>query len=174
MPSRGIFGPRPPARAFSLVEVVIALGIVSFAMLTLVALLPLGLKSEQASSNETSAINLMHAIVTDLSNTPTTNAAGTTTNLTSYRYGIPLPSTYTVTTVKTNSFYVTDNQQTNSAAGQSTFYVACIYYPAITNVTTAPTAPLGINVQVFWPAAGGSTNYQGSVESYVTFPQNLP
>jgi len=55
---------------FSLVEVILALGIAAFALVAIVALLPIGLKSAGDSSDENRAINLLNAIVASRHATP--------------------------------------------------------------------------------------------------------
>lgn len=53
-------------RAFTLVEVSLALGVASFCLLSIVGLLPVGLTSNQASIEQTMAVNISSAIVSDL------------------------------------------------------------------------------------------------------------
>ena len=48
--------------AFSLVEVVLAMGILSICMVLLMGLLPVGLKTNEISAEESNALNLMTAI----------------------------------------------------------------------------------------------------------------
>jgi type II secretory pathway pseudopilin PulG len=68
-----------PSRAFSMVEVAIALGIVSFALLTVLALLPMGMKSNQISAEETRAVNILSMLEADLRNThPLANSGRST------------------------------------------------------------------------------------------------
>ena len=155
--------------AFSLVEVVLAIAIVSFSFLVLVALLPIGIKSEQTSSSESSAVNLMHSLVTDLATTPLTNA-GSTNNTYSIRFGLtPLPGNLpssATPTVTTN--YVTDDQQVTSATAAK-YRVIINCYPANTNSGTYYTPPAAL-IQIFWPANAPTNSFQGSYESYATFP----
>jgi uncharacterized protein (TIGR02598 family) len=60
----------PPSRvdeaAFSLVEVVVALGIVSFAVLAIVGMLPVAMKSAQESMRETDATLIAQRIFSEL------------------------------------------------------------------------------------------------------------
>jgi uncharacterized protein (TIGR02598 family) len=53
--------------AFSLVEVTLALGIAAFCLLTVFALLPVALKTQQASTQQTTANTICSQIVADLS-----------------------------------------------------------------------------------------------------------
>jgi uncharacterized protein (TIGR02598 family) len=57
------------AAGFSMIEVALALGIIVFAMMALVALIPVGLQSNQISAEETRATNLLTALEADLRNT---------------------------------------------------------------------------------------------------------
>src|SRR5262249_17059357 len=54
------------AVAFSLVEVTLALGITAFCLLTVFALLPVALKTQQASIQQTTANTIISQIVADL------------------------------------------------------------------------------------------------------------
>jgi uncharacterized protein (TIGR02598 family) len=55
------------AAAFSLVEVTLALGIAAFCLVTVFALLPVALKTQQASIQQTTANTICSQIVADLS-----------------------------------------------------------------------------------------------------------
>ena len=63
-----------PARAFSLIEVVLALGVVSFSVLAIIGLFPVGYKNATESRRETSAAFLAQQISGDLRATPFTAA----------------------------------------------------------------------------------------------------
>lgn len=52
-----------------MVEVATALGIIAFALLAILALLPMGIKSNQISTEETRAVNILSAVAADLGNT---------------------------------------------------------------------------------------------------------
>ena len=53
---------RSNSRAFSLVEVVIAMGLISFAMIAILAFFPLGLSSNRSSVQDTRAAQIANAI----------------------------------------------------------------------------------------------------------------
>jgi len=55
------------AAAFSLVEVTLALGIAAFCLITVFALLPVALKTQQASIQQTTANTISSQIIADLS-----------------------------------------------------------------------------------------------------------
>src|SRR5436189_3881910 len=59
--------PSSAVTAFSLIEVTLALGIAAFCLLTVFALLPVALKTQQASIQQTTANTIASQIVADLS-----------------------------------------------------------------------------------------------------------
>lgn len=59
--------------AFSLVEVTLALGIVSFALIAVLGLLPVGLKSVKNANEQAGAANVLNAIADCLRNASSTN-----------------------------------------------------------------------------------------------------
>jgi uncharacterized protein (TIGR02598 family) len=60
---------------FSLVEIVLALGVVAFCLIAVVGLMPVGVQINRNASSQTAATNIMATIVSDLRTTP---AAATT------------------------------------------------------------------------------------------------
>jgi type II secretory pathway component PulJ len=55
-----------PASAFSLIEVVLALGVASFCLIAVLGMLPVGLKTQQATAQQTRANAIISQIVADL------------------------------------------------------------------------------------------------------------
>jgi uncharacterized protein (TIGR02598 family) len=55
-----------PASAFSLIEVVLALGVASFCLIAVLGMLPVGLKTQQGSVNQTKANAIISQITGDL------------------------------------------------------------------------------------------------------------
>ena len=75
--------------AFSLVEVAIAIAITSFCLIALLGLLPVGLKTNEASIEQTAANGILSEIAADLRATPSTVPFGAAT--TSQQFSIPIP-----------------------------------------------------------------------------------
>ena len=74
---------RPVRRdAFSLVEVVFALAIMSFCLIVLLALLPISLSTIKDASEETAGINVISTVVSDLKATPTADTSSPNYKLT--------------------------------------------------------------------------------------------
>jgi uncharacterized protein (TIGR02598 family) len=72
-------------RGFSLVEVVLALGVVSFCLVALMGILPVGFVQEKKSTDQLLNLQVLSAVATDFQ-----SAASGTTNTT--RYGISIPA----------------------------------------------------------------------------------
>lgn len=101
----------PVKKAFSLIEVVLALGLASFALVLLVGLLPVGLQTNKASVEETDGLNLLRRVIADREATPS--------GKTSAVYGIA-PVTdgngLPVSTEAAGSVYLTSSGELVSAA----------------------------------------------------------
>jgi len=70
------------ASAFSLIEIVLALGIISFALVGIMGLFPVAMKSAQESQRETRATQIAQQIFSDLKAVPGTNRlVAITTNI---------------------------------------------------------------------------------------------
>ena len=61
-------------RAFSLVEVALALGVAGFCILALTGLLPIAVKTNQNSMSQTAATTIVSSVISDLRSTPKTLA----------------------------------------------------------------------------------------------------
>lgn len=66
---------KSPLRAFSLIEIVLALGIVAFAVVGIMGMLPVAMKSAQESQRETRAAQIARRIFDELQSLPGTNTA---------------------------------------------------------------------------------------------------
>ena len=98
-----------PRAGFSLIEVTIALGIAAFCLITVFALLPLGINTNQNAFEQTSAAGIASAIAADLHGTPvvsnpnaTSSVPGTSGSSVTARFQIAIPpaGTTNVTTGK--------------------------------------------------------------------------
>jgi len=153
--------------AFSLVEVVVAMGIIAFALIILLGLLPVGLKSDIDSMGESQAVNLMQALIADRQSTAF--AANSTV------YNIPALNNITVPI--TNTLFIMDDAVTTNAAPTTARYrVTYIVNPANTVSPTATNYPASflpqpvlVSFRVSWPAA--QTNLTSQVETMATFMQ---
>jgi uncharacterized protein (TIGR02598 family) len=154
-------------KAFSLVEVALAVGVTSFCLLTLIALLPTGLRSADAASRQSVAVNLGNGIFTDLKTTAAYASANSITS--SYpattRYGLNIPTT--AGTTYQYALYLDNNGNSVPAASAQFLAVLTLMCPNVNpgpNITTGAGLPkpavIGPLV-ITWPAAANpsfSTN----------------
>jgi uncharacterized protein (TIGR02598 family) len=178
----------PYRRGFSLVEVVLALGIAVFCLFVIVGLLPVGLTSNQASINQTVAAGLAKEIISDLRVTPKTNPA---TNQKSPQYQITVPATGT----STSTLFL--KQDTSAAGAENTdaipatnpLYRATLVFtvpPAKTNyfglvsnsATTGAATLVFVRLLITWPAVADKAalaapkNYAGAYEVFVALDRS--
>jgi uncharacterized protein (TIGR02598 family) len=177
---------KPPQRqGFSLVEVSVAIAILSFCLLTLLALLPAGLISTTDSLQKTSAAGITSQIAADLRDTPLASLSNPTP--TSPRYGLTLDTASTTTsTGSTNTFYLDDTGNPTGAINApitaSSIYKATVVVtiPKMANSGAAyfNNRPTYVRVIVTWPAQEDRTagalpsHFQGSYESDTAVDRN--
>ncbi len=177
---------RRTCHGFSLVEVVLSLGVVSFALLTVVALLPIGLNLNHISDQETRAACILTTLESDLRNTyPSANGGK------SYYFGLALPygmgaggrvtlnSALTAGTL--SSAYSVGLDADEQAHTLSTVpalpFQASVIYLRVPGAGT-PTLQIEARLIVNWPCRNttnpvdltSKTKVAGFVESYVSFP----
>jgi len=128
-----------PAAAFSLVEVVLALGLVSFAVLAIMGLLPTGLSTLRQAMSQTVEAQIVRTIGAEAVVAPFTNLASVT-----YFDDEGLP------TAGDNAFYTVDVTTTNSI------------FPGSTSAGVLTNSLIALNIQIVArpnPAAAGKTNF---------------
>jgi uncharacterized protein (TIGR02598 family) len=140
--------------AFSLIEVTLAIGVASFSLISILALLPVGLNSAQSATMQTGAMNVIAAVAADIRIT----SPGATA---SPRFAIN-PAT-------TKTLYF-------SQAGTLTHAGQPIYKVAIQNVQPSPATPAVSgtmdHITVTWPALAPASSATGSVDVMVSLPQD--
>lgn len=164
-PMPGFGRRRKNISAFSLVEVVLAMGIIAFALIVLFALVPVGLKSNVDSSGESQAVNVLQSLVSDRRSSNYTNASSL--------YNIPALAS--VSSQVTGTLYLMeDGVTTNASPAAARYRVDYTVYPANANFTCATNYPVSslpmpvtIHFKVSWPAA--AANSHASVETAATF-----
>jgi len=134
---------------FSLVEVVIAIGIVSFAVLAIMGLLPTGLKTVKNSNEQAAAANAIGAIAEAIR---AGNATGWSYNGTNYDYSAAVPL----------------NNLTLEGKGSSGAVDSRLVAIVIFTASPTDTTPGSAMISVAWPAGAvaapnnGSPNWSGS------------
>ena len=141
------------AAAFSLVEIVLALGVAGFCLVAVVGLMPVGVQTNRNATSQTAATNIMAAIVADLRTTP---AAATT----SPQFAITFDTEKTL-------FFGASGQASTSLGPDSRYRL---------NVTwnSAPTGLHYAVLKVSWPASvdPATATPSGVVKIFVAFDRN--
>ena len=157
-PGRGAcVGSSADQAGFSLVEVVIAVGIAAFCLVVMLGLIPTGLNTNKDSSGETAAANIVRNIFSDLRATAKTN---TTTSL----YGITFPSGASPA-ISTN--YWDDAGATNSSNSILTKYMS-----TVTVISNSPT--LTVSLLITWPHTALTNTAPGRYEVMTAIDRRFP
>lgn len=160
---------------FSLVEVVVALGVISIALVSIIALLPVAVKSNKTSAEETFAVGILTAVEMDLRNSA---------SAVSPIYGLASPyvrsgqtlafGAHSAGTISTVGIAL-DGALVPAAKGVR--YQASVVYMKVP--PTDSLKPLEARVIVNWPCLGTVSTatdltdlgkVSGFLETYVTFP----
>ena len=129
-------------RGFSLVEVTLALGIITFGLIAVMGLLPTGLRLAKQSADEVAAVSIMTGISVSL------EKAGSTAN-------------------SGNATFTADGMRIPKTADAA--YVAKYATYAATWEIRSSAVPPSALITVSWPAI--TTNYTGRVESIVVLSE---
>jgi uncharacterized protein (TIGR02598 family) len=145
-------------RGFSLIEVVLALGIASFSLLLLTALIPTGLQTNKESVEESQAINLLSGMIAERMSVPLNKKCPTYPELPILETAMQDP--------ESGFFYVDEAGQSLAAdPGGARYRVEYSIRPSALNSQ----APYQGHFRVIWPALGTTTT--GSVETMAAFSQ---
>ena len=166
---------RPLSAGFSLIEVALALGVAAFALVAIIGLIPIGLNSNQTSSEQTAAAGLAAGIVADLRATPVTIPPVAKS---SPRYQVPLPPSGTAT----HSIFLREDGSLSGALDANADLSQDPRYRA-TLFVTAPTAASQkvatiVRVLITWPAVADPqatmipARFIGSYEVVVALNRN--
>lgn len=142
---------RPSREAMSLIEVVIAIGIVSFAIIPLIGLLGMGLTSSTTANEDLSQSAIISYIQSDLrSRSATTNAWTTNSNAAFFILTNTSPA-------RTNYFDAQGSWVTNGTP-TGTNLTRTLYVATITNATNS-TNFIDYSILIRWPHPSyGKTN----------------
>lgn len=155
--------------AFSLVEVVLALGVAAFCLLAVVGMLPTAIKVQQASVQQTAANGITSAIIGDLR-----AAYRKPGNSNSSQFGIELkklPPGQAAKYTPPALYFALDGTQQPSAAG-AVFKATITYYRTTADNSTTSTFA---NIIVSWPAAQDDlTKAAGYAEMLAAIDRPLP
>ncbi len=146
---------RTSLAAFTLVEVALAMGVASFCLVAVMALVPLGVDTSQLASDQATASSILTHVLADLRATPTTSPPGQ--SATSLQYAITIPAVGATTTPVVRYFGNSAQQFSSTQTQGASRYRLTVNFP---NVTPDPNLPAGavartatpISLLVTWPA----------------------
>jgi len=152
-------------RAFSLAEVVLALGVAALALVAVMGMLPVGLKTQQASVSQTKANAVMSQAIdflrADVRLPPglVKKAQGDWTNLNGHWQSRAVPDTL---------FFTGDGKQNGYGSGSAPAAPAGSVFRATITYLFPPTATTSIaKITVSWPAVQSDlTKVAGSIEMF--------
>jgi hypothetical protein len=153
-------------RAFSLVEVTLALGVAAVSLLAIFALLPVGVKTTQTAIEQTAATDLLSAIAADLRATPVTTPRGGATA--SPRFAIGIPANPVSASATTALFFRSGGQFSNRIEPESRYRLTITFLP---NGLGARTATF-VGLKMTWPAAAAVSNAAGAAELFLALDRN--
>jgi type II secretory pathway pseudopilin PulG len=139
---------------FSLVEVTLALGVASLCLITILALLPIGLKTNQNASSQIIGANILVAVIADMQATP---KVATTSSQFGVTFGSP------------KILYFENESKFGPNPTENSRYRITIDFPS---------NPAGSNAAVFadlrasWPATAAQSNANSTVEMFAAFDRH--
>ena len=142
------------SRAFSLVEIALALGVASFCLLAVFSLLPVGLQTNKAAVDQTAAIGILSSVSGDLRATP---PGGTP----SAQYQVQIGTAKTL-------YIAEDGTWATTLQPQSRYFLSVTFPPN----STGGRAATFVTLRLSWPAAASITNATGSVTSFLALDRN--
>lgn len=151
--------------AFSLVEVVLALGVASVCMVSIFSLIPIGLAASQSASEQTMADGIISAIASDLRGTPSTTPGSRGTL--SKQFAISIPPNPVSSGTTSTLFFTSSGQPTiDTAKGRYRVIVSFL-----SNGTTPSKSATMTNIKVSWPATT-QTTAAGSAQTFIAMDRN--
>lgn len=141
----------PSASGFTLVEVIIALGVFVVAITVLMGVIPAAMKQVQTTSIESFSMTVMEDIRDDLA------LALATRMKKSLRYGLTLPSAGATTPLDCK---IKENGELATTQESAVFHIIGTFR----RPTTASPGPLQLHMRATWPATAPAGRESGAIE----------
>ena len=156
----------PKTAGFSLVEIVLALGVAAFCLIAVLGMLPVSLKTQQASVNQTKANSIISQVVNDL-RADIRLPPGQQSKSVEGTLGLGLHGSWANRATPFTIYFTNDGKQTpphtvnGSLPADAVFRVTIIYlFPPTATTSTA-------KITVSWPAAQSDlTKVAGSIDTF--------
>lgn len=141
-------------RGFSLVEIVLALGVGAFCLIAVFGLLPVGIQTNRNATSQTAATARLASVIADLRATPASSVTSTQ---------------YQITFGVSKTLYFDGAGQFATSLGPSSKYRVDISFPPNEGLVHSPTYA---ELKVTWPAAAAVADASGSIEMFAAFDRN--
>jgi uncharacterized protein (TIGR02598 family) len=151
--------------AFSLVEVILALGITAISLLPIFALLPVGLHTSYAAIEQTASHDILASVIADLRATGPAFPGGA--GATSVQFGINIPGNPGSSGPAVTLYFDTQGRVLPSAEG-SRYRLTITFLPNADGPRMATLADLKIT----WPGVVDPSNALGSAETFIALDRN--
>ena len=158
-------GSKVQVRAFSLVEVTLAIGVAAISLTAVFALLPIGLQTSHSAMEQTLSNDILAAIIADLRATAPTSPRGN--SAISAQFGINIPGNSGGSGSSSTLYFDAEGEVRPSANGSR--YRLIVTYPS--NGGGSRTATF-VHLKMTWPAAAEPANAVGSAETFVALDRN--
>lgn len=139
---------------FSLVEVAVALGVASLCLISVFALLPIGVQTNRAAIAQSAAAAILSSVAADLWATPKTNSTS---------------PAFSITFGTATTLYFDGEGRSSAVVDANSRYRLTVTFP------TSPTgsfAPIFAHLRVTWPATANVANPGGAAESFAAFDRH--
>jgi Tfp pilus assembly protein PilV len=150
--------------AFSLVEVTLAIGVLAFCLVGIAGMIPMGLKTQRASTNQTRANSLISQCVqflrADVRLPPgqAKKAAGGWQNLNGHWAAVAVPDTL---------FFNNDGKQIGVYQGTPAAPASAVFRATITYLFPPSSTTSIAKITISWPAAQSDlTKVEGSIDMF--------
>jgi uncharacterized protein (TIGR02598 family) len=154
-------------RAFSLVEVTLALGVAAVSLLAVFGLLVTGLQTHQTSVEQTASSDLLTAVAADLRATPKTTPPGAAA--TSTQFGVSIPANPVNATTTSTLYFDAAGRSSATLDANSSYRLTIKFLP---NGPSSRTATF-VDLKMSWPApADPATAKTSSAEAFVALDRN--
>jgi len=159
-------------RAFSLVEVTLALGIAAFCLIAVFGLMPVGVQTNRNATSQTAATTILSSVVSDMR----IGAIGPGAAQSSL-YNIVIPVRGSIGAPQTRNFDCEGRCSTDLAGsirsdGSSWSPPIVTRYQLKVSFPSSATGVTYADIKVTWPAAAVPANVSGSAETLAAFDRN--
>jgi hypothetical protein len=149
-----VSGRRARTSSFSLLEVVIALGVITVGVVGVLAVFPTALQTGHSAQDETRAAHIAQSVFGSLVAQAPTQFNGVQIRLSD---GVTLGPSINLTTTSSYSLYAGNDGQLINAVANATYLITIYTNNAVPGFTD-PASANAVTVRVAWPASAPAAN----------------